>query len=123
MKKQILSLVVLLVALTASDYDRGSGAFQGYSVTAGLVPRNSTYNELNGKFLAADYVSGNIWSIERHIVQQKDQHIGSTFRRSWLFRPPLFRVLVAFCNNAAKTVNGFCLNLLRPYPSRDHGQS
>ncbi len=46
-------------------YPHGSGSYQGFSVTAGLVCRSPVYPELLGKFLCADYVSGNIWTIER----------------------------------------------------------
>lgn len=46
-------------------YPHGSGSFQGFSVTAGLVCRSPLYPDLLGKYLCADYVSGNIWSIER----------------------------------------------------------
>ena len=46
-------------------YPHGSGSFQGYSVTAGLVCRSPVYPDLLGKFLCADYVSGNLWTIER----------------------------------------------------------
>lgn len=46
-------------------YPHGFGSFEGLSVTAGLVCRSPLYPELLGKFLCADYVSGNLWTIER----------------------------------------------------------
>jgi glucose/arabinose dehydrogenase/mono/diheme cytochrome c family protein len=46
-------------------YPHGNDSFSGYSVTAGLVCRSPLYPELLGRYLCADYVSGNLWSIER----------------------------------------------------------
>ena len=47
------------------DYARGSGEFQGSSVTGGLVQRGGPVEALEGKYLFADYGSGNIWALER----------------------------------------------------------
>lgn len=51
------------------DYTRGGGAFEGQSVTGGFLYRGSALPELNGKYLFADYVSGNIWSLQRTLPQ------------------------------------------------------
>jgi glucose/arabinose dehydrogenase len=47
------------------EYPHGGGEFAGYSITAGLVYRGPHYTALNGLFVCSDYVSGNIWTIER----------------------------------------------------------
>lgn len=47
------------------DYPHGGGTFQGNSITGGFVYRGNALPALTGKFICADYVSGNIWSIER----------------------------------------------------------
>lgn len=47
------------------EYQHGNGEFQGYSVSGGFVYRGSKYSDLQGKYLCTDYVSGNIWTIER----------------------------------------------------------
>nr|WP_226895580.1 PQQ-dependent sugar dehydrogenase [Luteolibacter marinus] len=47
------------------DYGHGGGPYQGQSITGGFVYRGTAIPGLTGKYLCADYVSGNIWSIER----------------------------------------------------------
>lgn len=47
------------------DYARGGGAFEGQSVTGGFIYRGTALPELNGRYLFADFVSGNIWSLQR----------------------------------------------------------
>ena len=47
------------------EYAHGSGEFQGRSVTGGFVYRGANVPQLTGKYIFADYVSGNIWSLDR----------------------------------------------------------
>jgi len=47
------------------EYQHGNGEFQGYSVSGGFVYRGTKYADLQGKYLCSDYVTGNIWTIER----------------------------------------------------------
>lgn len=47
------------------EYMRGSGEFQGNSVTGGLVYRGTSYPDLVGAYIFADFVSGNIWALRR----------------------------------------------------------
>lgn len=47
------------------DYGHGSGPFQGNSVSGGFVYRGSNIPDLFGKYIFADYTSGNIWSLDR----------------------------------------------------------
>ncbi len=46
------------------DYTRGSGTFQGTSVTGGIVYRGSRISSLTGKYIFSDFNSGNIWSLD-----------------------------------------------------------
>jgi uncharacterized repeat protein (TIGR03806 family) len=48
------------------DYPRGSGSFQGISVTGGLVYRGTRYSSLVGAYIFGDYGSGNVWSLRRN---------------------------------------------------------
>jgi len=47
------------------DYRHGDGEFEGKSITGGLIYRGQNIPDLTGKYIFADYVSGNIWSLER----------------------------------------------------------
>ncbi len=47
------------------QYPHGGGSFSGNSVTCGFLYRGSAHPQLTGKLIAADFSSGNIWSIER----------------------------------------------------------
>ena len=47
------------------EYPRG-GDFGGYSVTGGIVYRGDRITGLVGKYIFADYGSGNIWSLARN---------------------------------------------------------
>lgn len=47
------------------EYGRGGGAFEGTSVTGGIVYRGNLIPELQGAYVFGDYVSGNIWSMRR----------------------------------------------------------
>jgi uncharacterized repeat protein (TIGR03806 family) len=48
------------------DYQRGTGTFQGTSVTGGLVYRGTRMASLTGAYIFADYNSGNVWSLVRN---------------------------------------------------------
>ena len=52
------------------DYGHGGSIFEGTSITGGFVYRESTLPSLTGKYICADYISGNIWSIERGATAQ-----------------------------------------------------
>lgn len=45
------------------QYDHGNGPFQGNAVIGGLVYRGDHYPSLIGKYLFADHLSGNIWTM------------------------------------------------------------
>ena len=45
------------------DYGRGTATNQGSSVTGGVVYRGGGIPALEGRYVFADYVSGNIWSL------------------------------------------------------------
>jgi glucose/arabinose dehydrogenase len=47
------------------SYSRGSGTFQGNSVTGGVVYRGMRFPTLSGLYVFGDYVSGNIWTLTR----------------------------------------------------------
>ena len=48
------------------DYSHGGGSLQGQSITGGFIYRGSSIPSLTGKYVCADYVSGNIWSIDQN---------------------------------------------------------
>ena len=50
------------------SYARGSGTFQGNSVTGGLVARNNRFPAFEGLYFFADYGSGNIWTLRTNAV-------------------------------------------------------
>ncbi|MCW1922781.1 PQQ-dependent sugar dehydrogenase [Luteolibacter arcticus] len=45
------------------QYNHGAGPFQGNAVIGGLVYRGNRYPSLYGKYIFADHLSGNIWSM------------------------------------------------------------
>ncbi len=44
------------------EYTHGSGPDQGYSVIGGIVYRGQNIPALGGKYIFADYISGNVWA-------------------------------------------------------------
>ena len=47
-------------------YDRNTANFNGNSITGGIVYRGSRLGSLTGKYIFADYGSGNVWSLLRN---------------------------------------------------------
>jgi glucose/arabinose dehydrogenase len=45
------------------EYDHGSGPYQGSSISGGFVYQGTNYPGLNGRYVFADFISGNVWSI------------------------------------------------------------
>jgi glucose/arabinose dehydrogenase/mono/diheme cytochrome c family protein len=45
------------------EYAHGSATNQGFSITGGVVYRGNQLPGLNGAYLFADYVSGNVWTL------------------------------------------------------------
>ena len=48
------------------NYQRGTGTFQGNSITGGVVYRGKRFGALEGLYVFADYTSGNVWSLRRN---------------------------------------------------------
>jgi len=48
------------------DYNRTTTNFNGYCVTGGIVYRGTRIGSLTGKYIFADYGSGNVWSLQRN---------------------------------------------------------
>ena len=46
------------------DYTHGGGPFQGSSVTGGFIYRGASLPGFTGKYVFADYMSGNIWTLD-----------------------------------------------------------
>ena len=46
------------------EYDHGSAANQGSSLSGGFVYQGTNYPGLNGHYVFADFISGNVWSID-----------------------------------------------------------
>lgn len=49
------------LTMPVQDYAHGSGAYQGNSVSGGIVYRGSRISQLYGAYVFGDYTSGNIW--------------------------------------------------------------
>ncbi len=47
------------------EYPHGDGPYEGSAVCGGLVVRGLRYPDLTGKYICADIVKGNIWTIQR----------------------------------------------------------
>lgn len=46
------------------SYGRGTGPYQGASITGGIVYRGNKYPELFGRYLFSDFISGNVWALD-----------------------------------------------------------
>ncbi len=46
------------------EYNHGGGPFQGSSVTGGFIYRGTSLPGFSGKYVFADYMSGNIWTLD-----------------------------------------------------------
>jgi glucose/arabinose dehydrogenase len=46
------------------QYDHGSGPSQGNSISGGFVYQGTNYAGMNGRYVFADFISGNVWSID-----------------------------------------------------------
>jgi uncharacterized repeat protein (TIGR03806 family) len=58
------------------EYARGSGNFQGMSVTGDVFARNNRFALLNDAYVFCDYVSGNVWSLRRQGAAVAVERIG-----------------------------------------------
>lgn len=58
------------------DYGHGGGPFEGASITGGFIYRGTALPQLTGKYLCADYVSGNIWAVSRTLPTPTVERIG-----------------------------------------------
>jgi glucose/arabinose dehydrogenase len=70
------------------DYPHGGGAFEGKSITGGFIYRGTSLPELDGKYVFADFVSGNIWSLERTTTQPTVTRLGGEVAIVALMRSP-----------------------------------
>jgi uncharacterized repeat protein (TIGR03806 family) len=48
------------------EYSHGTGLFNGRSVSGGLVYRGNRISRLHGKYIFGDYVTGNLWALDRN---------------------------------------------------------
>ncbi len=46
-----------------AEYTHGSGPAQGNSITGGVLYRGNRISQLTGRYIFADYVSGNVWAL------------------------------------------------------------
>jgi hypothetical protein len=46
------------------EYDHGSAANQGDSISGGFVYQGTNYPGLNGRYIFGDFISGNLWTID-----------------------------------------------------------
>ncbi len=58
------------------EYGHGGGPFEGSSITGGFIYRGTALPQLTGKYLCADYVSGNIWAITPALPVPSIERIG-----------------------------------------------
>ncbi|HEY6816567.1 MAG TPA: PQQ-dependent sugar dehydrogenase [Croceibacterium sp.] len=75
------------LTMPVTEYGHGSGALQGNSVTGGLVYRGPI-EPLQGLYIFADFVSGNLWSVPAaSLVPGATQPSSSFTRRNAAFAP------------------------------------
>ena len=90
----------MIHTLPIYEYSRGSGTFQGNSVTGGIVYYGNRHPELQGRYLFADYVSGNLWSMDRESGVQVERLLGEGGIVTFGYDPSNGDVLVGDYNNA-----------------------
>lgn len=64
--------------LTMPIWEYGRNNQGGYSVTGGFVYRGPSASELSGKYVYGDFVSGNIWALEKNGNNVNNQLLFST---------------------------------------------
>ena len=97
------------------DYPHGGGPLEGNSVTGGFVYRGTAIPELAGRYLFADYVSGNIWSLERSAPEPTVTRLGGEVAIVGLLEDPATGgVLLLDRGNVGGNAGGGRILRLRP---------
>ncbi len=89
-----------------TEYDHGSGPLQGRSITGGYVYRGPVLG-LQGQYVFADFISGNIWSVpSAELVQGTTVPNSRYTRRNTDFAPDAgaFGNIVSFGEDATKNL-------------------
>lgn len=98
------------------DYLRGSGTFQGSSITGGVVYRGTRFASLTGAYIFGDYVSGNIWSLRRTPSLVVERIMGETNIVAFGHDPANGDVLA--CNIASGSIRRLVIdNAIGSFPS------